>query len=67
MSTLAIIYKIEKRFFIYKKFIHNLSQSDFDLLLDYIETQIMIVLRMSLDFFERRNDAIVQLAVRNLK
>lgn len=59
------IYKTEKKILIYRKYIHNSSQSDFNLLADYINIKILIISIMSLDFFRRQDDAVIQPTKRN--
>lgn len=51
ISIFAVICKIKKKLLIYKRYIYNSGQSDFDLFADYIEAKIIIVFTRSLDFF----------------
>lgn len=65
--TLTVIYKIEKRLFIYRRQVHNSDQNDFDLLADHTQAKIIIISAISKCFFGRQGDAGVQPAKRSLK
>lgn len=54
------IYRIEKGILTYEKYVRNSSQTDSDLLVDYIYTKIVIVFAMGIDLFGRQYDAVVQ-------
>lgn len=50
MLTVIVVYKIIKSISIYRKYICNLSQKNFDLFLNLINTKIIIVTTIDLDW-----------------
>lgn len=54
------IYKIEKKFFIEKKYTNNSGQSNSDLFADYTHTKIMIIFTLTLYFLRHQNDVVMQ-------
>lgn len=50
VCQLSSIYKIRKKNFIYKKYMYNLCQNDFNLLTNYIYTKIQIIPIINTDF-----------------
>lgn len=67
MSTLTVVYRIEKTISIYKRYMCNLSQNNSNLLADHTHAEIVIISVISLDFFECQNEAVVQPARRSSK
>lgn len=53
------IYKTGKKIFTYKKYAHNLGQSDSDLFADHIHAKIMIVAAIDINLFRYYYDAVV--------
>lgn len=53
------IYKTGKEILIYKKYMCNLGQSNFNLLADYIYTKIITVLAIDINFFEHQYNVVV--------
>lgn len=60
MSTLAVVCKIGERLPIYQKYARNLGQSDFDLLADYTQAEIVIIPTISSKLFGCQDDAVMQ-------
>lgn len=54
------ICRTRKKIPIHKKYIYNLSQSDFNLLADYIYIKIIIVRIINMNFLGRQYDAVIQ-------
>lgn len=52
MSAFLIIYRTKKRIFTYKKYTYNSSQSDFDLFVNYIYAEIVIIPIKGLNFIK---------------
>lgn len=67
IRQLFSVNRTRKKIPIYKKDKRNSSQSDFNLLADPTQAEIMIVLIMSSDFLERQYDVVVELAERSLE
>lgn len=55
MSILIVVYKIEKKISIYKRYIYNSSQSDLNLLVDDIYAKILIISGIDINFFKHYN------------
>lgn len=55
-----MVYRIEKWISIYRRYVYNSGQSDFDLLADHTHAKIVIIPTMNTDLIGRQYDKLVR-------
>lgn len=56
---LASVYKIKKKILIFKKYAYNLVSNDSNLFAYYIQTKILIISIISLDFLRHQSNTVI--------